>query len=105
MIKLSTRVIRRTPVICRAKPSHNREIEGTRALCIASAIALVSASLVFITTAREFNLDLEKSQQEYTRLQDVSRQLTTLKEKQLEDEIMLNALIEEILKLRHIGII
>ena len=112
MIKPNTRTVRaklvefrRTPVICRAKPSHKHEIEGTRALYVASAIAVLGASLVLIATVREFNLDLEKSNQEYIRLQHVSRQLSTLKEKQVEDEIMLNALIEEIVKLRQIGII
>lgn len=106
MIKLNTKVIiRRTPVICRAKPSRKPEIESTRAIYIASAIAIVGASLVFIATVREFNLDLEKAHEEYVRLQHMSRQLSTLKQKQVNDEIILNALIEEIVKLREIGII
>jgi hypothetical protein len=118
MIQQSTRVnkikpivFRRASVVCRAKlpqkpqKPQKPDTHATHALNIATAIAIVGASLVLIATAREFNLDLEKSHQEYTKMQHVSRQLSTLREQQIKDEILLNALVEEILKLREIGII
>lgn len=112
MIKSTSKVFkakpitnRKIPVICRAKPSQKHEIEASRALSIACAIAIVSTSLVLIATAREFNLDLEKSNQEYIKLQHMSRQLSTLQKKQVEDEMLLNALTEEIIKLRQIGVV
>lgn len=112
MIKQSSRVFRakpvtcrRTPVVCRANPPQKHEIKGVHVISIACAVAAVSVSLVLITTAREFNLDLEKTNEEYARLQHVSMQLSTLKRKQIEDEIILNALVEEIIKLREIGVV
>jgi hypothetical protein len=105
MIQLNTRVIRRTPIICRAKPSKKHDTEGTHALYVASSIAVLGASLVLIATAREVHLELEKAHEEYTRLQHVTRQLSKIKDKQVNDEIILNALVEEIVKLREIGII
>lgn len=112
MIRQNSRIIfksksiaRRTPVVCRAKPPQKHEIKGTHVISIACAVAAVSVSLVLITTAREFNLDLEKTNQEYTKLQHISRQLSILKEKQFQDEMILNALVEEIIKLRQIGVL
>lgn len=69
---------------------------------VLSSILFLSTSIVLILSARELNIEAERLQYKYDKLQEAVKHL---EEKNMQDEIMINAIVGKILELRSIGIV
>lgn len=69
---------------------------------VLSSILFLSTSIVLILSAREMNLEAERLQDKYDKLQEAVKHL---EEKNIQDEIVINAIVGKILELRSIGIV
>lgn len=69
---------------------------------VLSSILFLSTSIVLVLSAREMNIEAERLQDKYDKLQQDIRHL---EEKNIQDEIMINAIVGKILELRSIGIV
>jgi hypothetical protein len=69
---------------------------------VLSSILFLSTSIVLVLSAREMNIEAERLQDKYDKLQQDIRHL---EEKNIQDEIIINAIVGKILELRSIGIV
>ena len=69
---------------------------------ILSSILFLSTSIVLILSAREMNVEAERLQDKYTKIQE---DIKHLEEKNIQDERIINAIVGKMIELRSIGII
>ncbi len=74
----------------------------TLGVAASSSIAILSASLVTVLTLREAQFETQHLDEEFNKLQ---HKVELLEEKDIQHEIVIEALVSEILKLREIGIV
>lgn len=67
-----------------------------------SSVMVLSTCIVMILCARETNIEATNLQEKYNKLYE---EVKHLEEKNMEDEIMINAIVGEIIELKSIGII
>ena len=67
-----------------------------------SSIMVLSTCIVMILCARETNMEALSLQEKYNKLYE---EVKHLEEKNMEDEMMINAIVGEVVKLKSIGII
>lgn len=67
-----------------------------------SSVMVLSTCIVMILTARETNMEANSLQEKYDKLYE---EVKHLEEKSMEDEMMINAIVGEIVELKSIGII
>jgi hypothetical protein len=67
-----------------------------------SSIMVLSTCIVMILCARETNMEALSLQEEYNKLYE---EVKHLEEKNMDDEMMINAIVGEVVKLKSIGII
>lgn len=67
-----------------------------------SSVMVLSTCIVMILTARETSMEANSLQEKYDKLYE---EMKHLEEKSMEDEMMINAIVGEIVELKSIGII
>jgi hypothetical protein len=67
-----------------------------------SSVMVLSTCIVMILTARETNMEANSLQEKYNKLYE---EVKHLEEKNMEDEMIINAIVGEIVQLKSIGII
>lgn len=67
-----------------------------------SSVMVLSTCILMILTARETNMEANGLQEKYDKMLE---EVKHLEEKNMEDEMMINAIVGEIVKLKSIGII
>ena len=67
-----------------------------------SSVMVLSTCIVMILCARETNMEALSLQEEYNKLYE---EVKHLEEKNMDDEMMINAIVGEVVKLKSIGII
>jgi hypothetical protein len=79
--------------------NHGLFISSTLVL---SSILFLSTSIVLILSAREMNIEAERFQERYDKLQ---ADIKHLEEKNIQDELMINAIVGRMIELKSIGIV
>jgi hypothetical protein len=70
--------------------------------CAFSSIIVLTTCICLIICARETTMEAAKLHDDYT---SVKHELKQLEEKNIEDEMIINALVNEIISLRNIGVL